>query len=165
MRVNPACMGASRIVATRPAGPLKGVKARLFLFGCLIAIALVHAWPDRSEEQALIDVGHRLCYAAINGTPINPGRPLSEEKWTSRLSGLIDDLPITLRDRRLDFSERCDVHVMQGRLSSFDDSDYLLELSDGNGGWVLLIVKARSFYPTYAFEVVTVGAGWFGGGL
>lgn len=163
LRVSAACMGPSRIVATAPTGPLKGAKARLILFGGLIAIALVQAWPNRSEEQALIEVGHRLCEASINGTPINPRRPRLEEKWTSRLTGLIENLPSRLRERCLNFSERCDVRVMQGRLSASDDADHLLKLSDGDGGWVMLIVKAHSFYPTHAFEVKAVGAGWWFG--
>lgn len=139
--------------------PLESVKARLFLFAGLIAIALVHAWPDRAEEQALIGVGQRLCGTAVNGTPIHPRPDRSQEKWTSSLTGLIENLPSRLRDDRLKFNEGCHVRVMRGHMGLYD-SDYLLRLSDGEGGWVMLILNARSFYPTYGFEVEAVGSGW-----
>lgn len=153
-------MERAGIIGTVPTRWPMGVKARLFLFGCLITIALVHAWPDRSEERALIEVGHRLCGAAAKGTPINRGWNRFQVEWTSRLSGDIETLPRTLQDARLKFSEECDVHVSRGSMLPSDNTDYFLELSDGKGGWVLLLLKARSFYPTYGFEVKAVGSGW-----
>lgn len=160
-----ACMGPSRIVAILlHVGPLKGVKARLFLFGGLIAIALVDAWPSRSEEQALIDVGHWLCEASIIDTPINPGRPRRREASPSRLTGLTEGLRVRMKDRCFNFSERCDVRVVRGRMLITDDSDYLLTLSDGDGGWTMLIIEAHGFYSAYTFEVEAVGGGGWGSG-
>ena len=155
-------MGPSKTASTVPAGPLAGLRARLILFGCLIAIAVVDAWPSRSEEQALLDVGHRLCAASIIRAPINPEGPQRHEVSASRLTGLTEKLPVMMKDRCFSFSERCDVRVVRGRMSATDDSDYLLKLSDGDGGWVMLLIEAHGFHPAYAFEVESVGSGRWG---
>lgn len=153
-------MAKVRTIRCASACRLNGVTARLLLFAGLIAIALVHAWPDRTEERGLIEVGHRLCEASVNGTPINPRWPSPRETVAFRLTGLIENLPRYLRRLRPVFSEGCNVRFWRGRLEPDNDTDYVLMLTGPNGNHVIMNLKARGFFPNFIFEVKDLGASW-----
>ena len=145
---------------TCPTRALEGVRARRMLFAGLTAIALVDARPKSGEEQALIEIGQRLCEASVNGTQINFNQPQPHEVQAAYLGGLIERLPSSLEILRPSFSEGCDVRFWRGRLEPDNDTEYVLRLAAPNGDWLILNLQVVRTYPYIVFKIRDKGALW-----
>ncbi|NNG04502.1 MAG: hypothetical protein HKM95_10435 [Inquilinus sp.] len=143
-------------------GPFWSTGKRLALFAALALVCAFIALPSRRQEEALLDVGQRICEHIVTGAPVN-----EKERWrgVGWSAPRLIQRQVRLRPEHSDrlrpyFAEQCRAKFWRGDFDVGGDSDYVLYISDGDGNFLILSLRARKFFPNMSFEILGMGASW-----